>query len=137
MKPLSFHWAYQLGGDVLGEGAGLSRTPEAALQDISAHIQKDFPRSARPHILLVQQRPDQDLYHIYGGTEYEGMASVSPVTQRELMQISLALAPRAEANPRARDNWAFLIPIAEQLAVATVTSLGAATWSKLTAAWPG
>ena len=131
MKPTSFLWAYQISGDALGEGEGISRSQEAALQDMTAHIRKDFPRSPQPRFLLMQQRPDQDLYYLYGETEYSGMASVSPITQQELMQLNVALSPAAEANPRARNNWAFLVPIATRLATAIVTGLGAATWSKL------
>ena len=128
-------WAYQIVGGAYNEADGVARSKDDAVRAIASDIRSNFPRSPKPELYVAGERSDQTLFEIRGGTEYVGMASVTPVTPKDYLQMSLAAfsGDAAEANPRARNNWAFLIPIAQQLGIAIATSLGAATWGKLSA----
>ena len=133
--PQMYLWAYQIVGGAYNEADGVARSKDDAVRAIASDIRSNFPRSPKPELYVAGERSDQTLFEIRGGTEYVGMASVTPVTPKDYLQMSLAAfsGDAAEANPRARNNWAFLIPIAQQLGIAIATSLGAATWGKLSA----
>lgn len=142
MTPETFHWTYQIVGQIpggaQGQADGFSTNPELALSDVQRHIKKLFPAAPAARFKLAVQRPDQALFEVHGGGEYNGMLAVTPISKQEMLEASLEVEekrglnkPVVYHNPRARQNWAFLIPVAERLAVAIITGLGAATWRKV------
>ena len=114
MNPVTFRWNLVLHARVPGgahdSGEGLSPDPSSALSDVQKRIRNKFPSSPVARFRVREQLPDQVLFEIYGGTEYDGMLSITPVTMEDIsLDIHSQLPAEGQSvvyhNPRARNNF--------------------------------